>query len=85
MTRLGCHRFGAHEVRLWLSLIAYDLGNLWRRLVLPARIDRSSLASRAAAPYLTSVTPYALRSASSYTPPIRLATAAPRSFAAYFE
>jgi hypothetical protein len=38
MTRLSCHRFRANEVRLWLSLIAYNLGNLWRRLVLPARI-----------------------------------------------
>src|ERR1700732_4839288 len=25
-----------NEVRLWLSLIAYNLGNLWRRLALPA-------------------------------------------------
>ena len=33
MTRLSCHRFRANEVRLWLSLIAYNLGNLWRRLV----------------------------------------------------
>ena len=39
MTRLSCHRFRSNEVRLWLSLIAYDLGNLWRRLVLPKRID----------------------------------------------
>jgi len=38
MTRLSCHRFRANEVRLNLSLIAYNLGNLWRRLVLPARI-----------------------------------------------
>jgi hypothetical protein len=35
MTRLSCHRFRPNEVRLWLSLIAYNLGNLWRRLVLP--------------------------------------------------
>ena len=35
----SCHRFRSNEVRLWLSLIAYNLGNLWRRLVLPARID----------------------------------------------
>jgi hypothetical protein len=26
-------------VRLWLSLIAYNLGNLWRRLVLPKKIE----------------------------------------------
>jgi hypothetical protein len=45
MTRLSCHRFRSNEVRLWLSLIAYNLGNLWRRLVLPARIDSWSLTS----------------------------------------
>jgi len=39
MTRLGCHRFRSNEVRLSLSLIAYNLGNLWRRLVLPKRIE----------------------------------------------
>ena len=31
MTRLSCHRFRSNEVRLWLSLIAYNLGNLCRR------------------------------------------------------
>jgi hypothetical protein len=45
MTRLSCHRFRANEVRLWLSVIAYNLGNLWRRLVLPARIGNWSLTS----------------------------------------
>jgi len=45
MTRLSCHRFRSNEVRLWLSLIAYNLGNLWRRLVLPRRIDHWSLRS----------------------------------------
>jgi len=45
MTRLSCHRFRSNEVRLWLSLIAYNLGNLWRRLVLPTRIDNWSLTS----------------------------------------
>ena len=45
MTRLSCHRFRANEVRLWLSLIAYNLGNLWRRLVLRARISNWSLTS----------------------------------------
>ena len=39
------HRFGSNEVRLWLSVIAYNLGNLWRRLVLPKRIDHWSLTS----------------------------------------
>jgi hypothetical protein len=45
MTRLSCHRFRSNEVRLCLSLIAYNLGNLWRRLVLPKRIDNWSLTS----------------------------------------
>jgi hypothetical protein len=45
MTRLSCHRFRSNEVRLWLSVIAYNLGNLWRRLVLPQRIDGWSLTS----------------------------------------
>ena len=39
MTRLSCHRFRSNEVRLWLSVIAYNLGNL-RRLVLPNRIAK---------------------------------------------
>jgi len=37
--RLTCHRFRANEVRLQLSVLAYNLGNLWRRLVLPKNID----------------------------------------------
>jgi hypothetical protein len=45
MTRLSCHRFRSDEVWLWLSLIAYNLGNLWRRLVLPGRIEKWSLTS----------------------------------------
>jgi hypothetical protein len=45
MTRLSCHRFRSNEVRLWLSVIAYNLGNVWRRLVLPKRIDKWSLTS----------------------------------------
>jgi Transposase DDE domain group 1 len=45
MTRLSCHRFRANEVRLQLTLLAYNLGNLWRRLVLPKRIDHWSLTS----------------------------------------
>ncbi len=35
-TRLSCHRFRANEVRLLLGVIAYNLGNLLRRLVLPS-------------------------------------------------
>ena len=45
LTLLSCHRFRWNEVRLWLSLIAYNPGNLWRRLVLPQRIDNWSLTS----------------------------------------
>jgi hypothetical protein len=45
MTRLSCHRFRANEVRLWLSVVAYNLGNLWRRLALPSRIENWSLTS----------------------------------------
>jgi Transposase DDE domain group 1 len=45
MTRLSCHRFRANEVRLQLSLLAYNLGNLWRRLVLPKKIENWSLTS----------------------------------------
>jgi hypothetical protein len=44
-TRLSCHRYRANEVRLQLSVLAYNLGNLWRRLVLPRRIDTWSLTS----------------------------------------
>ena len=35
----------ANEVCLQLSVLAYILGNLWRRLVLPQRIDSWSLTS----------------------------------------
>jgi Transposase DDE domain group 1 len=35
MTRLSCRRFRSHHVRLALSLLAFNLGNLWRRLTLP--------------------------------------------------
>jgi hypothetical protein len=38
MMRLSCHLFRLNEVRLWLRLIDYDLGNL-RRLVRPRKID----------------------------------------------
>jgi hypothetical protein len=44
-TRLSCHRFRGNEVRLWLSVIAYNLGNLWRRLALPKKIGNWSLTS----------------------------------------
>jgi hypothetical protein len=45
LTRLSCHRFRANEVRLWLSLIAYNLGNLCRRLPLPKRVASWPLTS----------------------------------------
>ena len=45
MMRLSCHRFRSNEVRLWLSVIAYNLGNLWRRLALPLRVGNWSLTS----------------------------------------
>jgi hypothetical protein len=45
MTRLSCHRFRSNQVRLALSLLAYNLGNLWRRLALPKRIESWSLTS----------------------------------------
>ena len=44
-TRLSCHRFRANEVRLLLGVIAYNLGNLLRRLVLPVAIQNWSLTS----------------------------------------
>ena len=44
-TRLSCHRFRAKEERLQSSLLAYNLGKLWRRLALPKRIDAWSLTS----------------------------------------
>ena len=45
MTRLSYHRFRSNEVRLWLTILAYHLGNLWRRLVLPQRIENWSWTS----------------------------------------
>jgi hypothetical protein len=45
MTLLSCHRFRSNEVRFWLSVVAYNLGNLRRRLALPRRIKNWSLTS----------------------------------------
>jgi Transposase DDE domain group 1 len=42
---VSCHRLRGNEVRLWLSVIAYNLGNLWRRLALPKKIGNWSLTS----------------------------------------
>jgi Transposase DDE domain group 1 len=44
MTRLSCHRFRSNQVRLALSRLAHNLGNLWRR-ALPKRIENWSLTS----------------------------------------
>ena len=45
ITRVFCHRFRTNEVQRLLSVIAYNLGNPWRRLVLPARTGNWSLTS----------------------------------------
>jgi hypothetical protein len=44
-TRLSCKRFVSNQVRLWLFVLAYNLGNFFRRLVLPKRIRHWSLCS----------------------------------------
>jgi hypothetical protein len=35
---LSCHRFVANQVRLWLFILAYNLGKFLRRLALPKAI-----------------------------------------------
>ena len=44
-TRLSCHKFVANQVRLWLFILAYNLGNFFRRLALPEAIKIWSLTS----------------------------------------
>ena len=44
-TRLSCHRFVANQVRLALFILAYNLGNLLRRLRLPRAVKHWSLRS----------------------------------------
>lgn len=44
-TRLSCQKFVANQVRLALFVLAYNLGNFLRRLVLPGPIRRWSLRS----------------------------------------
>ena len=44
-TRLSCHRLVANKVRLQLFVLAYNLGNFLRRLVLPRAIKDWSLCS----------------------------------------
>ncbi|NOR14127.1 MAG: IS1380 family transposase, partial [Candidatus Aminicenantes bacterium] len=42
-TRLSCKHFLSNQVRLGLFVLAYNLGNFLRRLVLPGRIKHWSL------------------------------------------
>ena len=42
-TRLSCHRFAANQVRLLLFALAYNLGNILRRLALPQAVQQWSL------------------------------------------
>ena len=44
-TRLSCHQFDANQVRLQLFILAYNLGNLLRRLALPKAVKDWSLRS----------------------------------------
>jgi len=44
-TRLSCNRFVSNQVRLWLFVLAYNLGNFFRRLALPRKVKRWSIRS----------------------------------------
>jgi len=44
-TRLSCKRFVSNQARLWLFVLAYNLGNFLRRLALPRKIKHWSLRS----------------------------------------
>ncbi len=44
-TRLSCKRFVSNQVRLCLFVLAYNLGNFFRRLVLPKKIKHWSIRS----------------------------------------
>ena len=44
-TRLSCNRFVANRVRLFLFVLAYNLGNFLRRLCLPRAVKHWSLRS----------------------------------------
>jgi hypothetical protein len=44
-TRLSCHKYVANQVRLWLFILAYNLGNFFRRLALPEAIKHWFLTS----------------------------------------
>lgn len=39
MIRLSYHRFRPNELRLWQSLISYNLGNMGRQLVRPMKVE----------------------------------------------
>jgi hypothetical protein len=44
-TRLSCHKFVANQVRLSLFILAYNLGNFFRRLAMPEAIKHWFLTS----------------------------------------
>ena len=44
-TRLSRHKFVANQVRLWLFVLTYNLGNFMRRLVLPEDMKHWTLSS----------------------------------------
>ena len=44
-TRLSCHKFVVNQVRLLLFILAYNLGNFFKRLALPEAIKRWSVRS----------------------------------------
>ena len=44
-TRLSCHKFVANQVRLWLFVLTYNLGNFMRMLVLPEDMKHWTLSS----------------------------------------
>jgi hypothetical protein len=44
-THLSSQRFRRNEVRLWFSMIVYNLGNFSLRLALPTKFGNWSLAS----------------------------------------
>jgi len=44
-TRLSCTRFSSNQVRLALFVLAYNLGNFFRRFALPSQVSHWSLSS----------------------------------------
>ncbi|MFC1693773.1 transposase [Candidatus Latescibacterota bacterium] len=45
MTRFSCKCFVSNQVRLWLFVLAYNLGNFLRRLVLPSELKTGHFAA----------------------------------------